>query len=251
MDETQKKSFVLFTDLREPLEDLSDEQVGKLFRAVLDYVEDGTEPEFSGTLKLAFSFVKISLDRNLEKYRQTVERRRAAGRAGGLASAAARRQRAEEEAENAEKLQANSTDSSKSSNRSSVERLNHVHVHVPDSVPVHVPDNDPVPVSVPVSGPVPVENEADTNDGEDRTDRADGKILCEVCGWPLTDGVASYSRDRYGRFLCQKCQVTHGPTAPPPLKRTAVNYGTPDPATVRSAYQQLLAEEAEMEEVRG
>lgn len=251
MDETQKKSFVLFTDLREPLEDLSDEQVGKLFRAVLDYVEDGTEPEFSGTLKLAFSFVKISLDRNLEKYRQTVERRRAAGRAGGLASAAARRQRAEEEAENAEKLQANPTDSSKSSNRSSVERLNHVHVHVPDSVPVHVPDNDPVPVSVPVS--VPVENEADTNDtndGEDKTDRTDGKILCEVCGWPLTDGVASYSRDKFGRYLCQKCQVTHGPTAPPPPKKTGNSYGTPNPATVRACYQALLAEEAELEEVK-
>ena len=241
MDDNQKKSFVLFADLREPLEDLSDEQVGKLFRAVLDYVGDRTEPDFSGTLKLAFSFVKISLDRNMEKYRQTVERRRAAGRAGGLASAAARRQRAEEEAENAEKLQANSTDSSK---RSSAERLNHV--HVPVSVPVPVPDNDPVPV--PVS--VPVGNEANTNntnDGEDKTDRTDGKILCEVCGWPLTDGVASYSRDKFGRYLCQKCQVTHGPTAPPPPKKTVNSYGTPNPATVRACYQALLEEEGAME----
>lgn len=245
MDETQKKSFVLFTDLREPLEDLSDEQVGKLFRAVLDYVEDGTEPVFSGTLKLAFSFVKISLDRNLEKYRQTVERRRAAGRAGGLASAAARRQRAEEEAENAEKLQANPTDSSKSSNRSSVERLNHVHVPVrePDPVRGPVPDNEPDPVRGPVCDPVHV---ADPTNTDKTNDETDGQIRCEVCGWLLTDGVAAYSRDKFGRLLCQKCQAK-AQAQPLPPRKTEKKYFPPNPATVRACYQALLEEEEAMD----
>ena len=238
MDETQKKSFVLYADLKEPLQDLSDEHLGQLFRAVFDYVDDGTEPQFSGILKLAFAFVKTLLDRNTEKYRQTVERRRAAGRAGGLASAAARRQKAEEEAQNAENTQANATDASK---RSRAQRLNHDSVSV--SVSDSVSDSDTVSVSVSDS----VLPQADT---DDTTDTTQTETSCEVCGRKITSGVASYSRDRYGRFLCQKCQVTHGPTAPPPLKRTAVNYGTPDPATVLAAYQKLLAEEAELEEVQ-
>ena len=246
MDETQKRSFVLYSDLKEPLQDLTDDQVGKLFRAVFDYVDTGTEPDFTGTLKLAFSFVRISLDRNLEKYKQTVERRRAAGRAGGLASAEARRKKAEEEAKNAENPQANPTDSS---NRSPAQRLNHVHVHVPDNVHDNVHDNDPVHVSVSDSDPVhvPVGTRTDTDDTDDAKDDF---LRCEVCGRILTEGVASYSRDRFGRLLCQKCQVTHGPTAPPPPKKTCNYYGEkPDPAVVRAAYQRLLAEEAELEEV--
>ena len=49
-----KNSFVLYHNYRETLEDLTDEQVGKLFRALFDYEIDKAEPNFTGELKIAF-----------------------------------------------------------------------------------------------------------------------------------------------------------------------------------------------------
>ena len=42
-----KKSLVLYHDIRQPLELLTDEQRGKLFMSLLDYSEYGTDPGFS------------------------------------------------------------------------------------------------------------------------------------------------------------------------------------------------------------
>lgn len=139
MDEKQKQSFVLYADIREPLSELSDEQVGRLFRAVLDYVADGKRPKFKGALGLAFAFVRSSIDRNAEKYQRTIERRRAAGRAGGQASAEARKKRAEEQENDDEANQANST----FANDRQRFQANQA---VPVPVPVPVPDPVPVPV---------------------------------------------------------------------------------------------------------
>ena len=119
-----KKSLVLYYDIRQPLEALTDGERGKLFMAVLDYAETGAVPQFRGKLKVAFSFIRGSIDRDAEKYSQTVERRRIAGQKGGLA-------RAENMEANAGKClpgQAN------------------------QAVPVPVPDSD----SVPAPDPVPV-----------------------------------------------------------------------------------------------
>ena len=242
MNELQKQSFVLFADLREPLEDLTDEQVGKLFRAVLDYVGDGTEPEFTGILKLAFAFMKTSLDRNMEKYKQTIERRRAAGRAGGLASAEARKKKAQEEVETVEQTQANSTIVD---DRSPAQRLNHVPVHVPDSVrgpvPEPVPDSDPVRVCDSVRDPVGADEALDTDD------KPNDEIRCEICGWLLTEGVAAYSMDKFRRHLCQKCQQKV--QTKPILQGKPANYfgEHPKAETVKNAFQELFEEEQEPE----
>ena len=45
-----KKSFVLYHDIRTPLELLTDEQRGKLFIALLNYSEHGELPDFDGAL---------------------------------------------------------------------------------------------------------------------------------------------------------------------------------------------------------
>ena len=45
-----KSSFVLYFDLRTPLELLSDEEKGRLFTAIFDYAEYGRMPEFDGAL---------------------------------------------------------------------------------------------------------------------------------------------------------------------------------------------------------
>ena len=78
-----KNSFVLYHNYRETLEDLTDEQVGKLFRALFDYEIDKTEPNFIGELKIAFKFIKKDLDINLNKYENICERNRKNGQNGG------------------------------------------------------------------------------------------------------------------------------------------------------------------------
>ncbi len=85
---TEKKSFVLYHDIRAPLELLTDEQRGKLFIALLDYSEYGELPDFDGALLMAFAFIRTSLDRDAEAWAEKRAKRAAAGRNGGLAKVA-------------------------------------------------------------------------------------------------------------------------------------------------------------------
>lgn len=83
-----KKSFVLYHDIRTPLELLTDEQRGKLFIALLNYSEYGGLPDFDGALLMAFAFIRTSLDRDAEAWAEKRAKRAEAGRSGGLAKAA-------------------------------------------------------------------------------------------------------------------------------------------------------------------
>ena len=85
-----KKSFVLYHDIREPLNLLTDEERGKLFLALLDYSEFAAIPNFSGSLQMAFVFIRTALDRDTEAWNDKREKRRAAGSMGGKQSAANR-----------------------------------------------------------------------------------------------------------------------------------------------------------------
>ncbi len=78
-----KNSFVIYHEYRTVLEDLTDAQVGKLFRAIFDYEIDGIEPAFSGSLKIAFKFIKKDLEINKTKYNEICERNRINGQKGG------------------------------------------------------------------------------------------------------------------------------------------------------------------------
>lgn len=79
-----KNNFILYKDYKPNVDILSDEQAGKLFKAIFAYVEDRTEPTFKdGMLKMAFSFIKNQLERDLEKYKERVERNRENGAKGG------------------------------------------------------------------------------------------------------------------------------------------------------------------------
>lgn len=78
-----KNSFVIYHNYRDTLEDLTDEQVGKLFRAIFDYEIDKKEPNFNGELKIAFRFIKKDLDLNSDKYESICERNRTNGLKGG------------------------------------------------------------------------------------------------------------------------------------------------------------------------
>ena len=84
----EKKSFVLYHDIRTPLELLTDEQRGKLFIALLNYSEYGELPDFDGALLMAFAFIRTSLDRDAEAWAEKRAKRAEAGRSGGLAKVA-------------------------------------------------------------------------------------------------------------------------------------------------------------------
>ena len=116
----EKKSFVLYHDIRTPLELLTDEQRGKLFIALLNYSEYGDLPDFDGALLMAFAFIRMSLDRDAEAWAKKRAKRAEAGRSGGLAKVA--------NASNA------------SSSKQSVANLA-VNVPVPVPAPVPVPVN--------------------------------------------------------------------------------------------------------------
>ena len=78
-----KNSFLIYYEYREILEDLSNEEIGILLRAILDYEINSIEPNFTGLLKMAFKVIKGNLDRDREKYDKRCETSAQNGRLGG------------------------------------------------------------------------------------------------------------------------------------------------------------------------
>ena len=62
----KRKSFKLYTDYKQHIGLLSDEDKGRLFQAVLDYA-DGIEVELEGMPLIAFSFIKEQMDKDSGK----------------------------------------------------------------------------------------------------------------------------------------------------------------------------------------
>lgn len=125
-----KNSFVVYTGIKETLDELSDEQVAKLFRGMVDYQITGKDPEFTGMLKFAFIPIRQQMDRDTSKWERTRERRAEAGRKGGIASGESRR--AALEANEANALQTKQNEANEAN-----EAVN-VNVNVNDNVNVDV-----------------------------------------------------------------------------------------------------------------
>ena len=84
MARSEKKSFVLYYDLEQHVQLLSDEQLGRLLRAVFAYEIRGEIPNFNDDLlSLCFSFIKVQLDIDKEKYRERCEKNTENGKKGG------------------------------------------------------------------------------------------------------------------------------------------------------------------------
>ncbi len=76
------ESFVLYTSIREVLEELTDEQKGKLFQAIIDY-ECGEQLDIPDmVVKMAFIPIRQMLDRNNEKWTEEKKKRSEAGKKG-------------------------------------------------------------------------------------------------------------------------------------------------------------------------
>lgn len=74
MSDKEQKGFIVYGDTKAVVDELTDEQVGKLFRGMLDYFVDGTEPEFSDVLKFVFIPIRQQMDRNSDKYVKMCDR---------------------------------------------------------------------------------------------------------------------------------------------------------------------------------
>lgn len=74
-----KKSFILFYDQKQIIDELNDEQAGKLFKAIYEYNVD-KKISLTGALKIVFLPFKASFDRNDDKWEETAEKRSEAGK---------------------------------------------------------------------------------------------------------------------------------------------------------------------------
>lgn len=87
----RKNSFVLYTDYSRQIERLSDDEAGQLFKALLRFAADGTEPQLSDRADMAFAFISEQIERDTGKWKETCEKRREAGKRGGLKTQSAAR----------------------------------------------------------------------------------------------------------------------------------------------------------------
>lgn len=82
-----KKSFVLYSDFKATLDKLPDNEAGKLFKLILDFVNGIDVKPDSLLLDVVFEPIKQQMVRDQEKYAEELEKRRIAGQLGGLTKA--------------------------------------------------------------------------------------------------------------------------------------------------------------------
>lgn len=96
-----KKSFVLYCDLVSMVEKLPDETAGKLFKIILEYVNDKSPLVDDLLLQIAFEPIKSSLKRDLKEWEETRVFRSESGKLGGIKSGQVRKLKKQNEANEA------------------------------------------------------------------------------------------------------------------------------------------------------
>ena len=135
-----KKSFIVYCDIKETLDELTDEQAGKLFKGMVHYSDDGTEPNFDTILKFVFIPIRQQMDRDNEKWTGIKEARSRAGKLGGA-------KKGNQNAKKDKTLQDNDTSvtKNKQNKQSQAKQAKQaVNVNVNDNVNVNVNVNDNV-----------------------------------------------------------------------------------------------------------
>ena len=86
----ERKSFLLYTEYFRQIRKLNIEQRGILLTAIMNFQCGEDLPEMDPLTDMCFGFISDDMQRNNEKYEETIEKRREAGRKGGLATQANR-----------------------------------------------------------------------------------------------------------------------------------------------------------------
>lgn len=121
-----RDSFVIVREQRPAFDCLSDEDAGRLVKAVLAYQFDGIEPNLPPVPQMAFAMMKPVFERFAAKYAETCRKRKEAGAKGGKAKAA-----------NASKCQTGQANVANASNAKQS-------LHDRDRDRDRVPDRDPI-----------------------------------------------------------------------------------------------------------
>lgn len=80
----EKKGFIVYFDWLETLERFSKEQAGEIFLAMFNYGKNGVVPEFDDfAVETAFSFIKRTLERDMEAYVKRCNANLVNGKKGG------------------------------------------------------------------------------------------------------------------------------------------------------------------------
>jgi hypothetical protein len=82
-----KKSFVLYADIIHTVSILDDAKAGKLFKHILDYVNDNNPISDDMFINIAFEPIKQQLKRDLQKWDEIRNKRAVAGSIGGHSKA--------------------------------------------------------------------------------------------------------------------------------------------------------------------
>tara|TARA_R110002050_G_scaffold66786_5_gene144741 strand:+ start:504 stop:1196 length:693 start_codon:yes stop_codon:yes gene_type:complete len=80
---TDKKSFILYADIKTTVDKLNNEYAGKLFKHILAYVNDENPETDDLLLEVAFEPIKRQFKRDLQKWEQIKSKRSEAGKLGG------------------------------------------------------------------------------------------------------------------------------------------------------------------------
>ena len=78
----KRDSFILHCNSLTILEDLNDQQIAELFKAIRDY-NNGKDPKLTGLMRAVFTPFRNQFDRDNEKYQAIIERNKNNGKSGG------------------------------------------------------------------------------------------------------------------------------------------------------------------------
>ena len=79
----EKRSFKLYNDYRKHFEIMTDEEAGKVIKAIFAYVNNEDVQELDGAACMALSFIEAQLDRDREAYDRKCEVNKENGTKGG------------------------------------------------------------------------------------------------------------------------------------------------------------------------
>lgn len=88
-----KGSFIIYTDYADAMEDWTDEEAGIFLKALMQYAQTNKVPAIKNrVVKSVFNLARKQMDKDAQKWAETVAKRKEAGRKGGEASASKRKQ---------------------------------------------------------------------------------------------------------------------------------------------------------------
>ena len=64
------KTILLFTEQRDAIGYLTDEEAGQMFKAIYDYADEGIVPKFAGPMMSVFAMIRSQIDRSRDAYKE-------------------------------------------------------------------------------------------------------------------------------------------------------------------------------------